>query len=182
MKIGFFPTAGGLHFPRIRLYYSSYGVSRIAAEQKERVRLRFLELDLRFRMFHFINRLSGIVAGYFSRRQFYEPGGYIEIWKIAWPLIILSASNTVITAIHTGPWARRTPMVTASAAVSTSPAANTPRLLPKYRNIYPLPPRMFCLNYTPRCGKRKAEKNRTFPLKLTKYNELTKKIKHYWYR
>ena len=35
-------------------------------------------------------------AGYFSRRQFFEPGGYLEIWRIAWPLIILSASNTVM--------------------------------------------------------------------------------------
>ena len=35
-------------------------------------------------------------TGYFSRRQFYEPGGYAEIWHIAWPLIILSASNTVM--------------------------------------------------------------------------------------
>ncbi len=35
-------------------------------------------------------------AGYFSRRQFIEPGGYLEIWRIAWPLIILSASNTVM--------------------------------------------------------------------------------------
>ncbi len=32
----------------------------------------------------------------FSRRQFLEPGGYREIWRIAWPLIILSASNTVM--------------------------------------------------------------------------------------
>ena len=34
--------------------------------------------------------------GYFSRRQFFEPGGYLEIWRIAWPLIILSASNTIM--------------------------------------------------------------------------------------
>lgn len=33
---------------------------------------------------------------YFSPRQFYEPGGYVEIWHIAWPLIVLSASNTIM--------------------------------------------------------------------------------------
>ncbi len=33
---------------------------------------------------------------YFSLRQFLEPGGYKEIWKIAWPLIILSTSNTLM--------------------------------------------------------------------------------------
>lgn len=35
-------------------------------------------------------------AGYFSKRQFHEPGGYVEIWRIAWPLIIFSASNTIM--------------------------------------------------------------------------------------
>ena len=35
-------------------------------------------------------------TGCFSRRQFLEPGGYREIWRIAWPLVVLNASNTVM--------------------------------------------------------------------------------------
>ena len=48
--------------------------------------MRFSAIQQPFRTF----------AGYFSRRQFFEPGGYLEIWRIAWPLIILSASNTIM--------------------------------------------------------------------------------------
>lgn len=36
----------------------------------------------------------------FSRRQFLEPGGYVEIWRLAWPLIILSASNTIMMVVN----------------------------------------------------------------------------------
>ncbi|MBS1370035.1 MAG: MATE family efflux transporter [Lentisphaeria bacterium] len=42
------------------------------------------------------NRIFSKIPGYFSRRQFFEPGGYREIWKIAWPLVVLNASNTVM--------------------------------------------------------------------------------------
>ena len=38
----------------------------------------------------------GRLAGYVSRRQFLEPGGYREIWRIAWPLVLLNASNTIM--------------------------------------------------------------------------------------
>ena len=51
-------------------------------------------------MLNFLQNPGTTVSGYFSRRQFYEPGGYIEIWKIAWPLIILSASNTLMMIIN----------------------------------------------------------------------------------
>jgi len=40
------------------------------------------------------------MASPFSKRQFFEPGGYREIWKLAWPLIILSASNTVMMVVN----------------------------------------------------------------------------------
>lgn len=42
------------------------------------------------------NLTLGKFFGYFSRRQFFEPGGYLEIWRIGWPLVILSASNTIM--------------------------------------------------------------------------------------
>ncbi|MDR0932799.1 MAG: MATE family efflux transporter [Victivallales bacterium] len=37
-----------------------------------------------------------IFAKYFDRREFTNPGGYREIWKIAWPLVVLNASNTIM--------------------------------------------------------------------------------------
>ncbi len=43
-----------------------------------------------------VHKLLRTFLGYFSRRQFYEPGGYREIWTVAWPLIILNASNTIM--------------------------------------------------------------------------------------
>ena len=45
-------------------------------------------------------RLWNSFAAMFSRRQFLEPGGYLEIWRLAWPLIILSASNTVMMVVN----------------------------------------------------------------------------------
>lgn len=33
---------------------------------------------------------------YFSRRHFEEPGGYFEIWRIAYPLMIMSASHLIM--------------------------------------------------------------------------------------
>ena len=45
-------------------------------------------------------RLWNSFAAMFSRRQFLEPGGYFEIWRLAWPLIILSASNTVMMVVN----------------------------------------------------------------------------------
>ncbi len=40
------------------------------------------------------------VFGYFSIRQFIEPGGYKEIWGVAWPLIIMNASNTIMMLVN----------------------------------------------------------------------------------
>ncbi len=40
------------------------------------------------------------IAGYFSYRQFNEPGGYKEIWRVAWPLVIMNASNTVMLVVN----------------------------------------------------------------------------------
>jgi MATE family multidrug resistance protein len=40
------------------------------------------------------------IAGYFSYRQFNEPGGYKEIWQVAWPLVIMNASNTMMMVIN----------------------------------------------------------------------------------
>ncbi len=51
-------------------------------------------------MFTILQKLWQNIAAMFSRRQFLEPGGYLEIWKIAWPLIILSASNTIMMLIN----------------------------------------------------------------------------------
>lgn len=51
----------------------------------------------------FVNLLHKIwryTASTFSRRQFLEPGGYLEIWRLAWPLIILSASNTIMMVVN----------------------------------------------------------------------------------
>ena len=36
------------------------------------------------------------LKGYVSRRHFLEPGGYLELWRVAYPLIIMSASLTVM--------------------------------------------------------------------------------------
>ncbi|MFA7230057.1 MAG: MATE family efflux transporter [Victivallaceae bacterium] len=36
------------------------------------------------------------LSGYFSRHHFIESGGYLEIWKVAYPLILMSASNSVM--------------------------------------------------------------------------------------
>jgi MATE family multidrug resistance protein len=33
---------------------------------------------------------------YFGRRHFQEPGGYLEIWRIAYPLMIMSASHLIM--------------------------------------------------------------------------------------
>ncbi len=74
--------------------------ARIVAGHGGRV-VAVLYKNLRFNMLsHFFANVVGTVSGYFSRRQFYEPGGYVEIWKIAWPLIILSASNTLMMIIN----------------------------------------------------------------------------------
>ena len=32
----------------------------------------------------------------FARRQLTGPGGYQEIWRVAWPLVIMNASNTIM--------------------------------------------------------------------------------------
>ena len=40
--------------------------------------------------------LSKKIKFIFSKDSFVEPGGYLQILKIAYPLIILSASNTVM--------------------------------------------------------------------------------------
>ncbi len=42
------------------------------------------------------NRLIAIFAAPFRREEFAGPGGYREIWRIAWPLVVLNASNTVM--------------------------------------------------------------------------------------
>lgn len=36
------------------------------------------------------------LKSYVSLREFVCPGGYAEIWKIAWPLIVVNASNVVM--------------------------------------------------------------------------------------
>jgi MATE family multidrug resistance protein len=36
------------------------------------------------------------ILSYFGRRHFIEPGGYIEIWNIAYPLVIMSASHSIM--------------------------------------------------------------------------------------
>ena len=74
--------------------------ARIAAGHRRQT-ASFISKSLRFSMLsHFFSKMIGTVSGYFSKRQFYEPGGYVEIWKIAWPLIILSASNTLMMIIN----------------------------------------------------------------------------------
>lgn len=36
------------------------------------------------------------IAGFFAPIEFVKPGGYAEIWRITWPLVIMNASNTVM--------------------------------------------------------------------------------------
>ncbi len=44
--------------------------------------------------------LKNRFLGYFSPRQFIEPGGYKEIWGVAWPLILMNTSNTVMMVVN----------------------------------------------------------------------------------
>ena len=52
---------------------------------------------------------------YFSFRQFHEPGGYLEIWRIGWPLILLNASNTIMMITNRIFLARNSPEEIAAA-------------------------------------------------------------------
>jgi len=63
------------------------------------------------------NRIFRTLRGYVSPREFLCPGGYIEIWKIAWPLIVVNASNVVMMLFNRAFLARiRTEDVTAAVA------------------------------------------------------------------
>ena len=44
----------------------------------------------------FFERLLKTFSGYFRKSELTVQGGYAEIWRIAWPLVILSASNTIM--------------------------------------------------------------------------------------
>ncbi len=44
-------------------------------------------------IFRFLKKTVDSMIGV---RQFYEPGGYLHLWRIGWPLILLSSSNTIM--------------------------------------------------------------------------------------
>ena len=39
-------------------------------------------------------------AGAFSREEIFGKGGYAEIWKLSWPLILMNASNTLMLLVN----------------------------------------------------------------------------------
>ena len=48
-------------------------------------------------MIHLLfKRLLKTFSGCFRKSELTVQGGYAEIWRIAWPLVILSASNTIM--------------------------------------------------------------------------------------
>ena len=44
--------------------------------------------------------LQSLKQRYLAPLEFVRPGGYAEIWRIAWPLIAMNASNVVMLLLN----------------------------------------------------------------------------------